>query len=224
VKDHEAAGRKGLARGSAQGDGNGGRAHGQGVVRAVADKGRGALPQALLHDRHLLLDRQVAPDLVHAQLAAHPRAHLLPVAGQDLQRQALSSKLRQGRFRVLADAVRDEQAALGPSVHAEPDEHVTWIGGLGNEGVLEQGLRAHRERASARGGQAVRPRRLRWAGLLRRVLQVDALTCFKCSAAMVVIAFITDLKVCRKILEHLKLAVDCARDQAGASGGGVAHG
>jgi hypothetical protein len=31
------------------------------------------------------------------------------------------------------------------------------------------------------------------------------LTCAKCSAAMVVIAFITDLKVCRKILEHLKL-------------------
>jgi hypothetical protein len=29
------------------------------------------------------------------------------------------------------------------------------------------------------------------------------LTCAKCSAAMVVIAFITDLKVCRKILEHL---------------------
>jgi hypothetical protein len=37
------------------------------------------------------------------------------------------------------------------------------------------------------------------------VLQVDALTCAKCSAAMVVIAFITDLSVCRKILEHLKL-------------------
>jgi hypothetical protein len=55
------------------------------------------------------------------------------------------------------------------------------------------------------GGRVVRPRRIGWARLLKRVLQVDALTCAKCSAAMVVIAFITDRKVIRKILEHLKL-------------------
>jgi hypothetical protein len=56
------------------------------------------------------------------------------------------------------------------------------------------------------------------------VLHVDALTCAKCSAAMAVIAFITDLKVCRKILEHLKLAVEAAGDQAGATFGGLAGG
>ena len=54
-----------------------------------------------------------------------------------------------------------------------------------------------------------RPRRvhLGWAQLLRRVLDVDALQCPRCPAhrPMVVLAFLTDPAVVRRILEHLKL-------------------
>jgi hypothetical protein len=37
------------------------------------------------------------------------------------------------------------------------------------------------------------------------VLHIDALSCLRCAAAMVVIAFITDPPVVRKILDHLRL-------------------
>jgi len=50
-----------------------------------------------------------------------------------------------------------------------------------------------------------RPRRLVWASLMRRVLDIDVLTCPKCAASMVIIAFITDPSVLTKILDHLKL-------------------
>ena len=52
---------------------------------------------------------------------------------------------------------------------------------------------------------APRKRRTPWAQLLMRVLSVDALTCPRCSAPIVVLAFITDPGVLRKILEHLGL-------------------
>jgi len=50
-----------------------------------------------------------------------------------------------------------------------------------------------------------RPSRLVWASLMRRVLDIDVLTCPKCAASMVIIAFITDPSVLTKILDHLKL-------------------
>jgi len=50
-----------------------------------------------------------------------------------------------------------------------------------------------------------RPRRLAWAQLMRRVLDIDVLTCPKCAASMVIIAFITDPSVLTRILDHLKL-------------------
>jgi hypothetical protein len=50
-----------------------------------------------------------------------------------------------------------------------------------------------------------RPRRLSWAHLLRRVLDVDALTCARCAAPMLVLAFLTDPPVIHRILEHLNL-------------------
>jgi hypothetical protein len=50
-----------------------------------------------------------------------------------------------------------------------------------------------------------RRRRAPWAQLLKRVLGADPLKCPRCSATMVVIAFITDPAVVRKILEHLGL-------------------
>ena len=51
----------------------------------------------------------------------------------------------------------------------------------------------------------VRPRRLGWAQLLRRVLDVDALTCPKCATSMTVIAFLTDTPVLKRILDHMGL-------------------
>jgi hypothetical protein len=51
----------------------------------------------------------------------------------------------------------------------------------------------------------LRPRRLGWAQLLRRVLDIDALTCAKCASAMTVIAFLSDPKVVTRILDHLAL-------------------
>ncbi|NQT85333.1 transposase [bacterium] len=51
----------------------------------------------------------------------------------------------------------------------------------------------------------VRPRRLGWAQLLRRVLAVDALTCPECATSMTVLAFLTDPPVLRRILDHLAL-------------------
>jgi hypothetical protein len=52
---------------------------------------------------------------------------------------------------------------------------------------------------------AVRPRRLPWAQLLRRTLDVDALNCLACGVPMVVLAFLTDPSVVTKILAHLGL-------------------
>jgi len=55
---------------------------------------------------------------------------------------------------------------------------------------------------------ADRPRRLDWAVLLRRVLDVDALACPRCSTPMLVLAFVTDPVVVRRILRHLGLPAD----------------
>ncbi len=51
----------------------------------------------------------------------------------------------------------------------------------------------------------IRPRRLGWAQLLARVLDVHGLTCARCGAAMVVLAFITDPPIVKRILDHLGL-------------------
>jgi len=48
-------------------------------------------------------------------------------------------------------------------------------------------------------------RRLAWAQLLRRVLLVDALSCPRCLAPMVVLALISEPAVVRRILDHLGL-------------------
>ena len=48
-------------------------------------------------------------------------------------------------------------------------------------------------------------RRMRWAALLQRVFEVDALRCSRCGSTMRLIAVIEDLIVARKILECLKL-------------------
>jgi hypothetical protein len=52
---------------------------------------------------------------------------------------------------------------------------------------------------------AVRPRRLSWASLLKRTLNIDALRCPVCATRMVILAFITDRAVVTRILRHLRL-------------------
>ena len=49
---------------------------------------------------------------------------------------------------------------------------------------------------------------LPWAQLLRRVFFIDALKCPRCSAAMLVLAFISDPPVVGRILRHLRLPTD----------------
>ena len=48
-------------------------------------------------------------------------------------------------------------------------------------------------------------RRLSWAALLLRTLDVDALTCARCAPPMVVLAFLTDPRVVWRTLAHLGL-------------------
>ena len=51
-------------------------------------------------------------------------------------------------------------------------------------------------------------RRLDWAALLRRVFGDDVTQCPRCGDALRVLAFITDLRVTARILEHLGLTSD----------------
>jgi hypothetical protein len=53
---------------------------------------------------------------------------------------------------------------------------------------------------------ADRNRRLDWADLFARVYKVDVLVCVQCRGRLHVIAFLTDLRVVRKILDHLGFA------------------
>lgn len=46
--------------------------------------------------------------------------------------------------------------------------------------------------------------RRRWANLIRRVFEVDPLVCDRCGGQLRVIAFITQPRVIRKILDHIK--------------------
>lgn len=59
--------------------------------------------------------------------------------------------------------------------------------------------------ASGDGSASSRPHRMSWAALLKRVLDIDALVCPGCGAAMVVLAFLTDPPVVHRILDHLAL-------------------
>ena len=45
--------------------------------------------------------------------------------------------------------------------------------------------------------------RRRWAELLRRIYEVDPLTCPACGGAMRILAFLTERAVIDRILEHL---------------------
>ncbi len=61
-------------------------------------------------------------------------------------------------------------------------------------------------------------RHLGWAALLRRVLDADALACPKCASPLVVLAFLTDPDVVRRILEHLRLPTAPPTDAPATTG------
>ena len=50
-----------------------------------------------------------------------------------------------------------------------------------------------------------RKSRANWARLIRKIYEVDPLTCSKCNGVMRILAFIEEEAVIRKILEHLGL-------------------
>ncbi len=51
----------------------------------------------------------------------------------------------------------------------------------------------------------LRPRRLGWAQRIKRVLDIDVLTCRRCNSKRKIIAFIQQPAVARQILQHLGL-------------------
>ena len=46
--------------------------------------------------------------------------------------------------------------------------------------------------------------RRRWANLIRRVYEVDPLVCPRCGSQMRVVSFITEPRVLRRIVDHLR--------------------
>ena len=50
-----------------------------------------------------------------------------------------------------------------------------------------------------------RQRRRNWARLLKKIYEVDPLSCRRCGSPMEIIAFIEEWTVIRKILQHLQL-------------------
>jgi hypothetical protein len=61
---------------------------------------------------------------------------------------------------------------------------------------------------------AAERRRLRrsWAQLIRRIYEVDPLTCTECGGRMWIMAFLLDPTVVRKILDHLATRPGRSRD------------
>ena len=56
------------------------------------------------------------------------------------------------------------------------------------------------------------PYRIRWAQLLRRVFEIDALRCAKCGGPMVLLALLTDPAVVHKILDHIGQLTHTSRE------------
>jgi hypothetical protein len=50
-----------------------------------------------------------------------------------------------------------------------------------------------------------------WAAMIRKVYEVDPMTCPKCGGSMKVVAFLTDFSVVDRIIDHLKLTFAAAK-------------
>ena len=56
-----------------------------------------------------------------------------------------------------------------------------------------------------RGREAARTYRIPWADLLAKVLEIDVLACPECGGRMLLIAFIAEPTIAKRILDHLRL-------------------
>jgi hypothetical protein len=50
-----------------------------------------------------------------------------------------------------------------------------------------------------------------WAAMIRKVYEVDPMTCPKCGGMMKIVAFLTDFSVVDRIIDHLKLTFVAAK-------------
>jgi hypothetical protein len=78
-----------------------------------------------------------------------------------------------------------------------------WRGRERRQGILPK--RPEDESSPERYGAVSARRRQRWAALLKKVWDIDALKCPECGSRMKVISFIEQPSVVRRILEHLDL-------------------
>jgi len=114
----------------------------------------------------------------------------IPDKGQVMQRYyGFYSNRQRGARR------KAEEGALGPGAGAYGSEAVEVRGdGQGAAGAPSQ----------TRVSPSSREARLRWAELLRRIYEVEPLTCPVCGTQMRIIAVIVQPKVIDKILGHLR--------------------
>ena len=68
--------------------------------------------------------------------------------------------------------------------------------------ALDQGLDSHPDESTLSPQRKAALRR-RWAHLIRRVFEVDPLVCPQCAGPLRAVAFITEPRVIRRILDHL---------------------
>jgi len=81
----------------------------------------------------------------------------------------------------------------------EPRRHlVRYYGAYSNR------ARGRRRKAEGRLQATGAALRRRWANLIRRVYEVDPLVCARCGAEMQVIGFITEPKMIKRILDHIR--------------------
>ena len=132
-----------------------------------------------------------------AALVPAPYAHMIRYHG------VFANRSRDRGLLPAPPMLAEREEASGET-RAEPASGLDAAGGrveVPDSGDLTDALV---DRANQPRGPIRRPR-LAWAQLLRRVLHVDALQCPRCSAAMVVLAFLSDPSVVGSILRHLHL-------------------
>jgi hypothetical protein len=115
-----------------------------------------------------------------ARLLAHvpdPRRHLVHYYGAYYG--AYSNVVR-GKLKARGQAQQGASLAPGPGVHPPP----------------------HPPPPSASVSPSLAALRRGWAQLIRRVYEVDPLVCPRCQGVMRVVAFITEGRVIRRILDH----------------------
>lgn len=143
---------------------------------------------------------------------AHACAHTAGTPAEPLRNVQDPGSGAVARSPAASDPAQPPAPPFGANRPAPPDAHTP-------DGANEAGPRAAGADA-APAGPALTPRspsagssphastlpprrRLSWAALLLRTLDVDALTCARCATPMVVLAFLTDPRVVRRILTHL---------------------